>query len=446
MSVLLALLVLGSVTDAPALEAPPPSPRTHLLLRLPLVDAPFNVRGFPSMAQSLAVTEDLSLAIHQGIDTALRPLGWPWHRMASLSAIFGFDLVFTYLPGGPSWLHEEWHRATLTRRGLSSYDDVYRFKLFTETISVSHLEDGELARFKRDHPAEHVRMSAAGFESEWALLHALRDDGFYEGTALEPQLPSMWLVAVNNLFYLNMCTGSEADTLTDQLNAAEPTIPVRDFTGLDCTAWAYDLHRPDEPYAARGAHPSGVGYDRYIKRSDLSPAEQRYLATQARLSLVNLVSPALAGFERLPGPRLGGARAYWNASLSHYLTSYGDRLGLDVLLDVAGHGLFVGYRHHQNGVTSSPGLELALVREPVLRGRWPVALSGRLELWLQPRGQLFFERHRQPGGALTLGADVDLGEHLGLYAEGLAKSAGWMPGVVDLERAVELRSGVFVRF
>src|SRR6185436_9321120 len=69
-------------------------------------------------------------------------------------------------------------------------------------------------------------------------------------------------------------------------------IRVRDFTGHDILAWAYDLHRPNEPYAARGIHPSGVGIDRYRKPSDLRPEEMQYLRRQGKLQVLNFFDPA----------------------------------------------------------------------------------------------------------------------------------------------------------
>jgi hypothetical protein len=89
-------------------------------------------------------------------------------------------------------------------------------------------------------------------------------------------------------------TGDSVDRNTDEANQKEgANLQVRDVTGHDFTAWAYDLHRSDEPYAARGVHPSGVGVDRDIKRADLTSEESKYLKRQGRLQLVNLLAPFL---------------------------------------------------------------------------------------------------------------------------------------------------------
>ena len=95
--------------------------------------------------------------------------------------------------------------------------------------------------------------------------------------------------------------------MTDEMNADERTVKVRDFVGHDFTSWVYDLHRPDEPYAARGAHPSGVGYDRYRGPDDLTAGEKRYLDHMGRLQLLNFLDPNLVGWRGV-GVSASGAR------------------------------------------------------------------------------------------------------------------------------------------
>ena len=48
-----------------------------------------------------------------------------------------------------------------------------------------------------------------------------------------------------------------ADKFTIKSNLEERNIAKRDFVGLDCNAWVYDLFRPNEPYELRGIHPIG---------------------------------------------------------------------------------------------------------------------------------------------------------------------------------------------
>src|SRR6185369_11033773 len=145
----------------------------------------------------------------------------------------------------------------------------------------------------------------------------------------------LWLAKVNSILYVYTSGTSNADGLTDEVNAKEgANVPKRDFTGLDFTAWVYDLHRPDEPYAARGVHPSGVGIDRYIRYSDLSDAEKSYLRLQGYLQVLNLIDPNLFGFTRFTARRRAGTDGAdgaapprppieWMLSAFHLLAPFG---------------------------------------------------------------------------------------------------------------------------
>ncbi|MCS5661770.1 MAG: hypothetical protein NZ842_15350, partial [Dehalococcoidia bacterium] len=65
-------------------------------------------------------------------------------------------------------------------------------------------------------------------------------------------------------------------------------IGARDFMGHDFTAWGYDLLRPKGAYQERGIHPSGEGFDRYIKFADLTSDDRIFLRRQAQLQRLNL--------------------------------------------------------------------------------------------------------------------------------------------------------------
>ncbi len=232
-----------------------------VVLRFPLADIPFNYAdgySFPSMNQSLYLAKDSAQAAHSAVSYFLRPEG-KWFEFFGLVA---FDIVFTYLPGGSAWLHEEWHRAVMTNRRVASFDDVYRFDLFAESIAVSHVKDSDLARLKKEHPADFVRLSAAGNEAEIELITLMRRDSFFERRTLRLDSFYWWLNLINCWYYVYTCGTRDADTFTDKMNRQDGTsVSRRDFTGLDFTAWVYDLFRPNEAYAARGMHPSGVGID-----------------------------------------------------------------------------------------------------------------------------------------------------------------------------------------
>lgn len=422
--------------------------RDELALRFPLADLPFNAIGgfaLPSMQQSMLWTSGLSELGHEGASHLLEPVHPFWGVPLGMAGAAALDLLVFYRAS--VWTHEEWHRAVMSRRGISSFNDVYLFSRRPSGITaVSHVTDEDLVRLKRDYPAEHVRLSAAGMESELELALQHKKNAFFAGRSSLPHLPSAWFDTLAVVLYRNRCSGPQADVVTDMMNQEDgDNIPLRDFTGLDCTAWTYDLHRPDEPYEARGVHPSGVGIDRYIHYSDLSEPERSLMRSARNLSLLNLVSPYLFGFSRFTAPSpLNGRPFHWNVSLMHHLTSYGHELSLDLFLAQEDWRWFFAYRHGLNQRGHFPGIEIELWRRPFELQGQPLHVSGTAMLWVQPRGQSYLTSDAIVGGLLRGRLDVPMSRHLGVYFEAEGKTEGWVPGVVDLGPAVAFRSGVLV--
>src|SRR5688572_24886583 len=130
-----AILLLPNAVDGQASPA-------RARLDLPLLDVPDNFAfGYraPSMQQSLALTNSFYPLAHAGILRALSD-----HRLLSRFAVLGFDLLATWLPPGEAWLHEEFHRAVMSSRGISSYNGTYDLELFAEIIAVSRVRDDDL--------------------------------------------------------------------------------------------------------------------------------------------------------------------------------------------------------------------------------------------------------------------------------------------------------------
>ncbi len=275
-------------------------PQYGYVFRFPVYDYPFNNSdGYtaPSMRQSLELTKNGAQAAHWALDRQLIDIGGKAAPLLSSLSIALFDLLNAYLPFGYSWLHEEFHRAVLSRRGIESYNEVYEFEFFTEAIAVSGIEDQALIGFKRRYPAEMVRLASAGYESEIELVNRMKRESFFYSIPGHLDLISYWYNIGTTVSYIHITTTSEADRTTERLSSGEgDSIGDRDALGLDFLAWVYDLHRPDEPYEQRGVHPGGIGVDRYILRSDLTDEEKKYLKLQSNLSFINFLSPFILGF------------------------------------------------------------------------------------------------------------------------------------------------------
>ncbi len=426
-------------TYAEAEEQPPQ--QSALILEVPVIDYPFNwTDGYtaPSMQQSLHVTKDFYQYSHYKFAEWYedKPVKRTW-------SIIAFDIFTTWLPFGDAWLHEEWHRAVMSHRGVDSYNEVYDFPLFADTISVKRVKDEDLARLKKDHPADMVRLHAAGIEAQNELNFAIEKDQFYLNTPTFDQV-LLWLNYINNIGYMHTCASSESNMLTDQLMQDEGSdISERDFTGLDCNAWVYDLFRPFEPYAARGTHPSGVGIKRYIKYSDLSNEEQDYLEKNFRLSFLNLVDPFLFNYKSFSAVNPFNDRPLqWNATLRHHLTSFGYSLDANLFLKQDPVNVMLIWHNYFNKDQHFPGLELALYRLPVNIFEKNLSLSLRAAIWQQPKDQLFTASEPEQGGLAAIKLHIPWNRSMETFVEVESKSNGWVAGNVYLEENTSLRLGL----
>lgn len=477
-----ALTAIFYITFSIHSEPQEESPVSRQIYSFPVLDSPFNNQKgslrtennspVPSMEQSLHLTKNAIQISHRGLLHLFgkfdRTKDDP--RLQRIGLII-FDYLFYALPipTNISWLHEEWHRAVLGRRNIASQNDVYTARPFASSISVSHVKDEDLVRLKRDHPAEMVRLSGAGMESQTVLNLHLKKDSFIFGTDPSFDISSLWINSVSNTAYLQTCSGRAADHFTVKANLTEKSISKRDFVGLDCNAWVYDLFRPNEPYEMRGTHPLGTGIDRYIKysndtnmntgiqnflmygnsrrHSDLTKQEQDYLNLQYRLSYVNFLNPSLLGYGRFSSVNLfNGKDFYWNAGAAHLLTPFGYSLNLQFFFKQDNINILFIYHTYVNAYRKLPGAELELIRYPgVLFGR-KVFWNLGIHLWIQPNQQKFWTAETEAGALAKVSVSVPVSENLEIFLGASLKSRGWVAGNVYLDKAAEIKTGFSLYF
>jgi hypothetical protein len=193
-------------------------------------------------------------------------------------------------------------------------------------------------------------------------------------------------------------------------------------------------------------HPSGVGIDRYIRTTDLSPGEHDFLAREGHLQLLNFLDPNLLGMDgaTLRDPR-NGADFRVNASAAHYLTSFGHTIDVNLFLREEATNLFIVLHRYTNGARSLPGMEVQLLDAPVAIAGRSLDISPRVALWLQPRDQAFMTTSVQPGGLLSVRVRQATSARIATFVEFQAKTAGWVAGDVHLDRNVSVQIGGSVR-
>lgn len=441
-----AAALLATTLSSGGARADEDDERRGVMLDVPLVEAPFHLRAGPTtpgMTQATALTTSFYQVVHGGLGRLVDPYDGPWwQRVGGRLAIVGADLVSLALPLGATWQHEEAHRAVLGYRGVSSFDEVYTLPFFAPLVKVSRVDDADLAALKASRPAEFVRMSTAGFEAGYELATQIEKTRFFYRTRTW-DTALLWTLYLQNSLYMSTCSG-RGDGAIDRLRRDEGADPRdRDFTGLDCTAFTYDLHRPDEPYAARGTHPSGVGVDRYRRHADLTPAEQRYLRRQTWLSTLNFVDPQLVGIGAFSFGGEHGLPWRWNTHLRHMPTPFGSVIDVDVFAQRSDLNLFASVHSYLNDAGYFPGVTAEVQRFPLdLVIGLPVSATARAGAWLQPRGQSFTTRTMAPGGLLGLRLGYGVTREIEPYVEVEAKTAGWSAGSVALDPAFVTRLGL----
>lgn len=407
-----------------------------------LFDVPYNSLGdprWPSMAQSLNITKSFYELSHAGIEQYLPPTEDGWQGFWNRFGFVAFDVFTMSYPPASAWLHEEWHRAVLGHRGIDSHNGTYAFKN-KSTIPVDQLKDEDLRRLKEEHNPEMVRLGAAGMEAEHELAFAIERDHFVQDTRTFDS-PALILFKVSPIFYLDACATSASNRTTDDMNIEDGSnVSKRDFTGLDCDAWIYDLNRPDEPYDARGVHPSGVGVDRYRKLDHLDDGEKAYLKLQSRLSLLNMVDPWLFGIEGF------GRRSKWNANLRHDLTSFGYSVGLNLFHENSrNRKAITSFHNYRNGVRSFPGIDYQSWSDDDDTSRRFLGSAidmFRVAMWLQPKSQRFDTDEGTPGALFATRFGLGRIEPVRVYGEFSYKTQGWVSGEVNLDRGADFKLGV----
>ena len=452
----LALSLLGgsSAFGQKAFESTLVNPSENLgeiYLDMPLVTLPAQADAYkttgsffksymnPGMENSLAYSTDLYTAMHFGLKKAFHFEKSPFlTHFLSRMAISLFDVLYLQQPLGASWLHEEYHRAVMTKYGVNSYNEVLDPHFWSSSIAVSHEKDEDLAMLCDQHHPDFVRLMSAGHEAVVDLSRNLQSNSFFYRQNLDNEV-LYWMHGMQNLIYLMSCASGSGDEGMQERNKVETEVWMRDFTGMDMNAWIYELLGPDRPYAARGVHPSGVGINRYIM-SDMIPEEgMNYLGKQALLDIFNFVSPMMVGFTRFRLAQTGQGDYYGNFAFRHYLTSFGDDVSLDLYLQAPWANLYTTLHSYNNYEHHFGGLEAGLVDYPLLGGK--MLLGGTLMAWVQPKDQLFKTGSGSFGGLVKTRVNYH-SRIVDPYLEAGWKGKGWVAGNANLDKGFFLRAGL----
>jgi len=394
----------------------------------------------PSMTQSL----DIASSTYNFIFYLLDKNKWniiqnpKYKHLAQTIAFYTGIIGLTYFPFGDSWLHEEFHRSILTYHKIQSYNQVYNFPIFSELISVNNVRDSDLIRFKAESPYDFVRLHEAGIEGEYLLINRLNQFSFFYNQPY-PYFISNILITLNTISYVWLCHTEKAEEITNELNQNEKTILERDFTGLDFTAWVYDLFRPYESYVQRGVHPSGIGINRYIKPSNLNNEEINYLKTQGYMQILNIISPFTIGINKI---NIGSLK--YNFAFRYYLSSFGTDIAFYNYFKVNKLNLIIAPHFYKNYNKLFTGFELEVFDLTFFSNK--VLLNSNFQLFSQPKDLYFFANTKFLGYSIKANLNVEIYKNLYLQLGLINKSRGWVAGIVFQDKIFSFYSGISLRF
>ena len=430
------------------------SDTTGLYLDFPVLDLPYQTHaakttgnfftGYanPSMKQSLAMSNNLYGSVHWGIKKLIKTKSEFQNILFTNLIATGFDLLTFYTPLGMGWLHEEYHRAVMTRRGINSFNDMNTFPFGKSLVYVRKVRDEDLIMLSDHYKQDFRRLMIAGNEGQFHQIQTLQKNNFFLNQDL-PNISLYWMSTMINIGYLMQSGSDTFDQMIDESNEQDGAdISKRDFTGADFTAWTDALFNPDKPYTDRGIHPSGVGINRYIKPSQLSDEALTYLQKQGYLHWLNVLSPHLFGFSKFRFKSNENDDYYSNFAIRHLLTPFGNDITLDIFYQNQEYNIFVTLHNYNNFHSSFIGIECAIIDFRYLNNK--LFFTGRSMFWTQPKDQSFFTKQHSIGGMLGIHLSYRLGCWFPYIAVD-AKTAGWVMGNPYLEKNISVNVGLSLR-
>lgn len=358
------------------------------------------------------------------------------NRLGANATALVTDYLLTKVPYGYAYQHEEFHRSVMSVRGIYSFDDVWKFQKGFD-IAVSQVKDEDLIYLKQHHPADLVRLEAAGVEGEYAYFFRMREDNFFKNAGY-PMLGLSILGTLHAVSYVNLPFAERFNDITDSIMAHDrDDILNRDFTGYDFSAWVYDLCLPHEPYEDRGTWPGGIGIRRPRKESDLTPEMKDFLRETGNMQYLNFITPFMVGINRIGW----GEDFAFNFALRSLPTSFGYYAGADLFLQTSKNKLMASLGVNRSKHLVLPSLDLKFYEWkpfPVERLR----LNAKLGAWIQPHDQMFHATRGSIGGSAGLFPTYRLNTWLSLRAGVEYKTAGWQFANPFLDRNFSFRFGL----
>lgn len=329
------------------------------------------------------------------------------------------------------WAHEEFHRNALLAAGFRSENGNSILSRWDGT--VYGLSDEDLSDLKSDHGNQLLHAYVSGVQYHTLLNKDLIIDQFYDkNRVINPSLMLYNAWYVHNYFRFSTSAASDSvKVIAPKHESKDPSL--RDFAGSDLTAWAYDMHVPDEEFGQRDDFPDGEGENRRVGFSDLSPEAQAFLKNQKRLSLINFLNPVLFYVRQI---RLSQDFSF--TILPQYNPTYfGHDLAVFIPMKVRNKHIVAGLHQNQSFNQRGYGVEVGMHDLHIAKG-----LSGQvqLEYWNQPLS--FYSNEKIQGGLVNGKLNYQFSNKFGAYFAASYKSAGWSIQSAYLSENLGMHAGI----
>ena len=392
---------------------------TLFFIDIPFLEYPYTFNDKATsvdMQQSIRLSKSFYYASHFGIEKASQKWLGKRHQLWGRIIMTIFDSA--PLPLSNTWLHEEWHRASLSVNDINSRNSHWNG-------TVKSVTDEDLIKLKLRSPADMVREATAGIEGNLEFVLEVQKDKFFGHSNIWTTGLYWGNYAVNSFYYFG-ATREGSKGLVKFKNSENSNPLDRDANGYDPINATYDLFNPNDAYENRGIHPSNVGIDRYVEFNDLSSDEQDFLKRQMYLSFLNFIDPNLIGFQAF------GKNIKWNLTLRYQMTSFGNMVAGNIFLKNDEIGLIITPQFFKNKNKTFTGINFEVKKDMA---------SLRIAGWQQPKNQSFHTEESQLRGLIGLSI-VYPKKKLRPYLDLEWKSAGWVAGIPYLDKNFTIRAGL----
>jgi hypothetical protein len=419
-----------------------------LRLSYSLLDVPQNFEthgNYPSMMQSVELSNNLYDLSFWGIDALgdviiKNKKKTTGGKIANAGFKYITGLAFSYfgselpIPLGV-YTHEEFHRSVLGVNGFKAINGNWIFNRWDGT--VYGVTDQDLTLMKENNLNGLLYSYVSGVQSEnFATQVNVIQDFYHERSFYKNPFYLYNAYYVWN--YFKFSASSESDSVKILAPPHEDANPYyRDYAGADLTAWIYDMYSPDSVYTNRDGFPEGEGVNRRIGYSDLTPEGQDFMNKQKNLALLNFVNPAIFFINRIKLSPDFSFLIFMQYSPTHF----GNDIALYVPFRLKSINHLVTFHQYNNFNKGFFGVQYGIYNITPFPTK-KIDLGGTINIWSQPENQGFFDQSGEPGGAIEVLANYNLGKGFSASLTAGYKTAGWMIGNPYLEEKGNFRIGL----